>query len=253
MRLSLRILLWYISVVHVMEVNEFGSSVRSKTRKQRIDRFLNNEIDSIRIFLSGTLKSTTIVNCDKLLEKIAMLQGRSITFYRNYKSKEISSWLDGIYFFIDSEILDNQIKKKLKNSKELKQEILKRFPKGIFVEENTYFDVKRLREGFLMNFRNDAHLEELRNVFLEKLAHKAIIRFKFEIIDDTILDWRKDCDERNLISIVGKDFSEFLDQYTQNSEDFNILIDKMIEFIISFYNKTWWRKKDEDYINNKKI
>ncbi|KAF9761950.1 hypothetical protein NGRA_2315 [Nosema granulosis] len=215
-----------------------SSDLNTPISKEDCKSFITKELTHINVLIHCKIEKQVIVDPDKLLERVAILQKRHKYFYKNRNNKGIKSWLYVLFKKIHSKSLIDKIKIKLASSNNLLVEIEKRYPdSGLFHKRNENY--YRYALTFKLNeiAENDRSLIYLKSVFLENIAQNLFEHFKYSVIDGTEHFW-KPADQHIFIkNKIASNCNKLLNDYTNLQSFFDGFIQKMIDYITLYHQK----------------
>lgn len=205
--------------------------------------FINNELSVMTsMFYVEILALISFKNDMKqLMKRIAMLQIIPESFYKKKKFKNLRLWIFDIGDNLTTKIILETILDHTKRSYELIEQIKKRYPSsGIFHNRNDHnFSIFTPVYDFGNYFEIDEALMRLKFYFMDILANFLFKKFGYKIIDDDAFDWLEDINSKILMKEIAEIYSEELDRYALCSNEFHLLLYKMIGFMIQYYDYTF--------------
>lgn len=212
---------------------------------ESLDEFIENELSSNRICISVKIQCASDVNRSELLKEICKLQEKPEDYYKNKNEDKVyhfTWWINDIYYSVKSHYLDEKILKMLTESRELVDEIEKRYPDcGVFHRKNSHGFPVGHGDYFDCAMKDDQRLEWLQNSCLKKIAKEFYETYGTEdIIEEEM--YKRGLSHTTLRNSIVKSLNEHLTTFARESEDCEYLIKKMIDIQAEYYKRRPLRK-----------
>lgn len=203
---------------------------------ESLDKFIQKELNSIKIKLSCEIEKTSDVDGGKLLDEISKLQGKPVDYYKSKDVYNFVWWVYEIHYYAKSSVMNEKITEMLNGSKELINEIKEFYPgAGVFHSKNiSGFPVEH-SNYFSNRIKDNQYLGELEKSCLKIIAEVFHRTYK----DGDVFDGEKYQRYRShrvlfdeIVACLKKRLTEFC-----QSEEFTLLINEMIQIELDYYKK----------------